>query len=145
MKIFTTSMSHQPCLFSQNPLWPNHLEKIHGIKQTLISHLLKNVLSHMGVHCRKGVVEEVEILVGIHCPGRMKSSYQAGRAAHDHLAKFILCFCPPLRLIPFSPISVESPPASCTRSASRAHVSNTLEWGGNHASFLGIPSCRVCH
>ena len=68
-----------------------------------------------------------------------------GRAAHDHLAKFILCFCPPLRLIPFSPISVESPPASCTRSASRAHVSNTLEWGGNHASFLGIPSCRVCH
>ena len=33
-----------------------------------ISHLLKNVLPYVGVHCRKWIVEEVEILVGIHSP-----------------------------------------------------------------------------
>ena len=77
MKIFKTSMSHPPRLFSQDPLWPNHLEKSHGMKHTLISHLLKNVLSHVGVDCRKGIVQEIEILVGIHCPGSIKSSYQA--------------------------------------------------------------------
>ena len=54
---------------------------------------------------------------------KIKSPSEAGG---HHLAKFILCFCPPLRLIPFSPISVESPPASWARSASSAHVSNTL-------------------
>ena len=40
------------------------------------SHLLKNVLSHMSIHCRKGVVKKVEILVGIHGPGSIKSSYR---------------------------------------------------------------------
>ena len=41
-----------------------------------LSHLLKNVLSHMSIHCRKGVVKKVEILVGIHGPGSIKSSYR---------------------------------------------------------------------
>ena len=41
-----------------------------------LSHLFKNVLSHMSIHCRKGVVKKVEILVGIHGPGSIKSSYR---------------------------------------------------------------------
>ena len=67
---------HQPRLLSQDPLWPNHLEKNHGIKYTFVSYLLKNVLSHVGVHCREWVVKKVEILVGIHRPGRTKSSHR---------------------------------------------------------------------
>ena len=70
-----------------------------------------------------------------------------GKAAKHHLAKFILCFCPPLRLIPFSPISVVSPPASWARSASRAQVSNTLgkEFSTMLPLFLRIPSYTACH
>ena len=33
------------------------------------SHLLKNVLPHMGVYCGKRVVEKVEVFVGVHSPG----------------------------------------------------------------------------
>ena len=119
----------------------------HGKEGIFISHLLKNVLSHVGVHCRQGVVEEIEILVGIHGPGRIKSTgtQQAGKVISSHLAKFILCFCPPLRLIPFSPISVVSPPASWARSASRAHVSNTSRKEFSKRVFLRIPSYTACH
>ena len=117
----------------------------HGKEGIFISHLLKNVLSHMGVHCRQGVVEEIEILVGIHGPGRIKSSPNPTGRQGCHLAKFILCFCPPLRLIPFSPISVVSPPASWARSASRAHVSNTSRKEFSKRVFLRIPSYTACH
>mmetsp|Transcript_12347 Transcript_12347/g.22061 ORF Transcript_12347/g.22061 Transcript_12347/m.22061 type:complete len:97 (+) Transcript_12347:2305-2595(+) len=43
-------------------------------------------------------------------------------------ARATRCFCPPLRLIPRSPISVWSPEGSWSRSGSRAQASSTARY-----------------
>ena len=44
--------------------------------QPVFSHLLKNVLPHMGVYCGKRVVEKVEVFVGVHSPGEWSNTQE---------------------------------------------------------------------
>mmetsp|Transcript_15391 Transcript_15391/g.31232 ORF Transcript_15391/g.31232 Transcript_15391/m.31232 type:complete len:234 (-) Transcript_15391:2025-2726(-) len=56
---------------------------------------------------------------------KTSSSKYTSASLYTARASATLCFCPPLRLMPFSPISVKSPPGSWRMSASRAHAAMT--------------------
>lgn len=45
-------------------------------------HVLKYVSSHVGVHCREGVVEEVDVGVTVHGPGQAHTLLLAPRQVH---------------------------------------------------------------
>ena len=52
-----------------------------------------------------------------------------------YLASDTLCFWPPDKLIPFSPISVESPPGKIFKSDLNAHASITFSYNFEFAIF----------
>ena len=60
--------------FEGFPLVPPPGEMLWNGSQPVFSHLLKNVLPHMGVYCGKRVVEKVEVFVGVHSPGEWSNT-----------------------------------------------------------------------
>ena len=73
---------------------------------------------------------------------RILTRITISRAAYTNLATLTRCFCPPLRLMPFSPISVLSPPGRMSMSCLRAHASNTFLYlcaRENHGDCSNFP------
>ena len=70
-------MGHKnPCLSSQNTLWSDHL--------------VKDVLAHVAVNCRKGVVQKEEIGITVHCSGHAHSLFLAARQVDPLFSYFRL-------------------------------------------------------
>ena len=70
--------------------------------------LMEDSLTNFSIECCQGIIQQVDLCLLVNQPGvdQHKKSFST-----RNLARATLCFCPPDKLIPFSPISVLSPAA----------------------------------
>ena len=91
---------------------------------------MEDCLANLSIQCGQRVVEKVDLSLLIDQPEESMAyvliiSTSQNNCFLFYLARATLCFCPPDKLIPFSPISVLSPAAINCES-----MSDVIYWFG---------------
>lgn len=94
-------------------------------KWTAENALFQKVFANICINSRQGVIKQNDIRLSIRCPSERDPRFLPTCAVVSHLSFKVLRGHEPLRLIPFSPISVNSPFGRIVKSCSNAQAWRT--------------------